>query len=231
MPYTLSREDEKRLGRIIGGDDQAAAVAARNELVLANLGLVYYVLSRLIRLAHASDHDDVISEGSVALIEAASRWNPDHDGYGFATYARTCINRHMFHYLRRRHKRPFVKLKDLHADRSPLPEDTASIREDAERYWERVKTSPELASYIFAHYLGLCDGVPKTFADLGRHLDLNPSTVKRLYYAARARVENTPLRASNRGHHAAKQTQVRLAPPGHGRPEHAGHRPALQVLG
>src|SRR5207302_5459057 len=61
--------------------------AARDELVVRYAPLVKYVIGRMaISLPAAMDSDDVLSAGTVGLLHAIDRYNPDQ-GVRFETYA------------------------------------------------------------------------------------------------------------------------------------------------
>ncbi len=76
----LSRAEEREVAALVAGGDQAA----RNRLVLANLGLVISIARRFQGRGLALD--DLIGEGNLGLIRAAEGFDP---GYGvrFCTYA------------------------------------------------------------------------------------------------------------------------------------------------
>lgn len=76
----LSRQEEQELARrYIGGD-----VAAAHRLILSHLRFVHHVARRYGRDGHALS--DLVQEGTVGLIEAVRRFNPDR-GVRLSTYA------------------------------------------------------------------------------------------------------------------------------------------------
>src|SRR6185437_3663165 len=80
----LSREEEQELGRLIRGDDPAAALAARNRLAEANMALCVNVASRY--LYRGISRDDLISEGNLGLMRAVEEFDPGR-GTRFSTIA------------------------------------------------------------------------------------------------------------------------------------------------
>ena len=76
----LSRDQEREVAALIVGGDQAA----RNRLVLANLGLVITIARKFQGRGLALD--DLIGEGNLGLIRAAEDFDPDF-GTRFSTYA------------------------------------------------------------------------------------------------------------------------------------------------
>ena len=63
----------------------AEALVARNRLVEANLGLVRSIANRFSRKVGV-DFDDLVQAGSVGLMRAAEKFDPDR-GFRFSTYA------------------------------------------------------------------------------------------------------------------------------------------------
>ena len=83
----LTAEEEIELSeRIREHNDEEAF----NQLVLANLGLVVYVVQKIPtwNLDSSLDRDDMVQEGNIALMRAARTWVPKTR---FATYARKLI--------------------------------------------------------------------------------------------------------------------------------------------
>ncbi len=68
-----------------GSPIYAAFIAARNRLVEANLALVTGWLNKH-ALSGRHDRDDMIQEGALGIVEAATRFNPER-GTTFSTYA------------------------------------------------------------------------------------------------------------------------------------------------
>ena len=83
----LTAEEEIELSRRIREEGSEAAF---NQLVLANLGLVVYVVQKIPtwNLDSSLDRDDMVQEGNIALMRAARTWVPQTR---FATYARKLI--------------------------------------------------------------------------------------------------------------------------------------------
>jgi RNA polymerase sigma-32 factor len=88
----LSREEEDGLvRRMVQGDQRA-----RDRIVLAHMRLVMGTARRFKR--YGLEHDDVVSAGTVGMLEAANRFDPDL-GFRFATYARLWIKACMQAYI------------------------------------------------------------------------------------------------------------------------------------
>ena len=87
----LTREQEAALAaRIQSGD-----IAARNELVERNAGLVH----ERARAFPQRHYDDLVQVGNLGLIEAAERFNPRVHRTKFSTYAVNWINMEQIRYL------------------------------------------------------------------------------------------------------------------------------------
>ncbi len=76
----LSRAEEREVAALIAAGDQAA----RNRLVLANLGLVITIARKY--QGHGLALDDLVGEGNLGLIRAAQDFDPDF-GTRFCSYA------------------------------------------------------------------------------------------------------------------------------------------------
>lgn len=82
----LTAGEEIALARRVHGTDPADSVAARNELVLHNLGLVGTAAAWHVRRS-GLDYDDLFSEGVLGLIAAIAHYDPDTHHTRFSTYA------------------------------------------------------------------------------------------------------------------------------------------------
>ena len=70
----------------------------RDELVLNNQGLIYYILNRKFSYDYL-DEDDLFSEGCIALLEAADRYEAEKGA--FSTLAYLCILRRMRRFVQK----------------------------------------------------------------------------------------------------------------------------------
>jgi DNA-directed RNA polymerase specialized sigma subunit len=89
---------------INGGGFRSRVLAIRNTLVETHLYLVPPIAGRLhLRLPPSFELADLISEGHVGLIRAATRYRPgQHNGTPFSAFARTRIHGAMVDSVRRR---------------------------------------------------------------------------------------------------------------------------------
>src|SRR5512143_249642 len=130
----LSVEDEKHLGRRIREGDQDAI----DRLVEANLRFVVHYAKRYRGLGLS--YMDLIHEGSLGLIEAAKRFDPDRN-VKFISYAVWWVRQAIFHALSE-HSRVFRLPQKLSGQVSRLE----TAREKLKSELERAPTTEELAA-------------------------------------------------------------------------------------
>jgi RNA polymerase primary sigma factor len=129
----LSVEEEKELGRRIREGDQEAV----DRLVEANLRFVVHYAKRYRGLGLS--YMDLVHEGSLGLIEAAKRFDPDRN-VKFISYAVWWVRQAIFHSLSE-HVRVFRLPQKLSGQVSRL----ATAREKLKSELERAPTTEELA--------------------------------------------------------------------------------------
>ncbi len=81
----LTPEEEIELGRRAASDE-----AARNALVMHNQGFLKKMVSEFHQKHRSMDFDDLMQEGNIGLMNAATRFDPDRE-VRFITYARFWI--------------------------------------------------------------------------------------------------------------------------------------------
>ncbi len=113
----LTADEEVALGRRA----QSGDLAARNELVARNIGLVKVLKGHYQARCRCSD-EDLSQAGMLGLIDGANRFNPDaHPGARFKSIAREYINKEMLLYL---YARPMVRIPH-----SARPSEMANLAE------------------------------------------------------------------------------------------------------
>ncbi|HUL78005.1 MAG TPA: RNA polymerase sigma factor RpoD/SigA [Vicinamibacteria bacterium] len=130
---TLTVEEEKDLGRRIRAGDQQAL----DRMVEANLRFVVHYAKRYRGLGLS--YMDLIHEGSLGLIEAAKRFDPERN-VKFISYAVWWVRQAIFHALSE-HARVFRLPQKLSGQVSRLE----SAREKLKAELERIPTTEELA--------------------------------------------------------------------------------------
>jgi RNA polymerase primary sigma factor len=131
----LTTEDEKELGRRIREGDQEAI----KRLVESNLRFVVHYAKRYRGLGLS--YMDLIHEGSLGLIEAAKRFDPDRN-VKFISYAVWWVRQAIFHALSE-HSRVFRLPQKLSGQVSRL----STAREKLKSELERAPTTEELAQH------------------------------------------------------------------------------------
>ncbi len=129
----LTPDEEKALGRRIRAGDQEAL----KRLVESNLRFVVHYAKRYRGLGLA--YMDLIHEGSLGLMEAAKRFDPERN-VKFISYAVWWVRQAIFHALSE-HARVFRLPQKLSAQVSRL----SSAREKLKSELERAPTTEELA--------------------------------------------------------------------------------------
>jgi RNA polymerase primary sigma factor len=130
----LAAEQEKELGRRIHQNDQEAL----DRLVEANLRFVVHYAKRYRGLGLS--YMDLIHEGSLGLIEAAKRFDPERN-VKFISYAVWWVRQAIFHALSE-HSRVFRLPQKLSGQVSRLE----TAREKLKSELERTPTTEELAA-------------------------------------------------------------------------------------
>ena len=136
----LTPEQEKELGRIIRDPEvgKARRSEAIDELVRANLRFVVWYVMNKIRSPEVA-FLDLISEGNIGLIQAASRFDPDR-GVRFNTYAVWWVRQAISHALAE--QTGAVRLPHKQAS---LASRVVRVREALSRKLEREPTVEEIA--------------------------------------------------------------------------------------
>jgi RNA polymerase sigma factor (sigma-70 family) len=111
----IPRVEESRTGALPGGaaTEESAlwadlTVENRAALIERYQPLVYHILGQIPHVP-SGEHTDVVSEGTLALIEAVDAFDPTR-GVKFLTFAYLKVKGRMFDYVRRR--KPFVPVED-----------------------------------------------------------------------------------------------------------------------
>jgi RNA polymerase primary sigma factor len=130
----LPAEEEKELGRRVRAGDQGAL----DRLVEANLRFVVHYAKRYRGLGMS--YMDLIHEGSLGLIEAAKRFDPERN-VKFISYAVWWVRQAIFHALSE-HARVFRLPQKLSGQVSRL----GTAREKLKSELERAPTTDELAA-------------------------------------------------------------------------------------
>ncbi len=139
----LSADEEVALGRRA----QQGDLAARDELVSRNIGLVMKMKGHYQARCRCSE-EDLSQAGMLGLIDGANRFDPDaHPGVRFKSIAREYINKEMLLYL---YARPIVRIP--HSARPSEMANLAAPRTEKSRLKrEWMARSAEVANRKVSH--------------------------------------------------------------------------------
>lgn len=118
MTRRLTREDEVRLATAA----QAGDVEARNELVEANIPLVYLFVAKRRSPSDTCLRADLVQEGCLGLIDAVKGWSSSY-GTRFGCYAARCIRTRI------------GRCRDMYRHQSEFSIDQA---DDCDRSWHEI---------------------------------------------------------------------------------------------
>lgn len=188
FPKPLAAKEEKEAFAAMHAGD----LAARDKLISHNLRLVAHIVKKY--YAAASEHDDLISIGTIGLIKAVNSFN-DAKGARFATYAARCIENEILMHFRAGRKNQNVisiqdpidndkdgsnlTLNDVVADTFALDEAYESKEETAHLYKAIDKLEGRERQIIVLRY-GLGAAAPLTQQEVSEVLHISRSYVSRL---------------------------------------------------
>ena len=154
----LTPEQEIELARRVHGDDPADALAARDELVLHNLGLVGKIVGRMANHWRHLEYDDLFSEALVALVQVAERYDPDTHHTRFSSYAVPDIRGRLRNFAsqKRRHVRDGQTRAELGDPAPPVLERIIAAEEIGAAALALGELEP-MKAYIIARRYGLND--------------------------------------------------------------------------
>jgi RNA polymerase sigma factor (sigma-70 family) len=176
----LGSDQENALGRRIRSGD----TMARNTLIRSNLRLVLWIAeqfpNRYVRLSER------ISEGNMALIRAAERFNPERR-IRFGAYAAKAIRRRITHAIGvavriAKRERPLHEGRDLLI--APSVTDELETQETLEPVITGVSRLSKRERLILDRRYGLNGNDPHTFEALGRHLHVTRQRARQLHNRA-----------------------------------------------
>lgn len=186
-PLDESKEQEY-IEKAINGDIQA-----RNKLVEHNLRLVAHIIKKY--YAKESDHDDLVSIGTIGLIKAINTYKPDKN-IKLSSYASRCIeNEILMHFRNTKKTSQDMSLSDAidtDKDGNPLmlmdvlstEDDFTETMEDKvnlmkiNKYINEVLDSRE-KEIIMLRY-GLCGNKPQTQREVAEKLKISRSYISRI---------------------------------------------------
>lgn len=146
FPKPLSEEKEQEyIEKCKAGD-----ISARNKLVEHNLRLVAHIIKKY--YAKESEHDDLVSIGTIGLIKAINTYNPEKN-IKLSSYASRCIeNEILMHFRNSKKNAQDMSLSDsidTDKDGNPLMLiDVLAVDDDFTKDLEQQLNLSKLARYI-----------------------------------------------------------------------------------
>ena len=147
-PRPLSKKDEEMyLERSRRGD-----VSARNKLVEHNLRLVAHIIKKY--YSNVSDHEDLVSIGTIGLIKAINTFDPEKN-IKLSSYASRCIeNEILMHFRNGRKSAHDVSLSEtIETDKDGNPLTLMDVLTDERDFTEELDikiNSEKLKDYLYS---------------------------------------------------------------------------------
>jgi len=170
-------------------------IAERNNLVEANMRLVYYTYAKLYKNSFVvNNKDDLISEGFLGLIKAAISYKGKTK---FSTYASTCIRNSMLMYIRsnKKHEDNTISLNAILDSEDDKATEVLELIPDGLDY-----EGLTVANINFRDFLKNCDSLSKrivklksygmTNTDIGKELKYTQGHISRKLIGLRERYKN-----------------------------------------
>lgn len=189
----LSDEEEQRLAACIQNDDQEAL----DKLVTANLR---YVVSVARQYSLKSDDvciDDLISEGNIALMMAAKKWNPAKEprliSYAAASVKKAiekCIAEQMDMLTL---DAPAFSgqtntLGDMQKAGKPMTDDGTEINETKDSLVYALRYLDDREKAVITHFYGINTNETMTMAEIGESLGLKRERVRQIRKTAERKI-------------------------------------------
>ena len=189
----LSDEEEQRLAACIQNDDQEAL----DKLVTANLR---YVVSVARQYSLKSDDvciDDLISEGNIALMMAAKKWNPAKEprliSYTAASVKKAiekCIAEQMDMQTLDAPAFPGQTntLGDMQKAGKPMTDDGTEINETKDSLVYALRYLDDREKAVITHFYGINTNETMTMAEIGESLGLKRERVRQIRKTAERKI-------------------------------------------
>jgi RNA polymerase primary sigma factor len=197
---TLSEAEEKLLAeKIAQGDDKAV-----DKLVTSNLRYVVALARQLSKDSEVS-MDDLISEGNVAMLLAARRWNPSKDP-NFVSYASQSVKKTMTAAIAQQSPMITLPKKEAAASKDmrrmstdapvhpgqtntlgdmlkagkPMTDDGAELSDDNYAITSAIAKLEEREQIIMKHFYGIGTDDTLTMAEIGEKLNLKRERIRQI---------------------------------------------------
>ncbi|MGN0452938.1 MAG: RNA polymerase sporulation sigma factor SigK [Ruminococcus sp.] len=189
FPKPLSKKQEEEYLKLSREGD----IGARNKLVEHNLRLVAHIIKKY--YANKSDHEDLVSIGTIGLIKAINTFNPDKN-IKFSSYASRCIeNEILMHFRNGKKSAQDISLNeaiDTDKDGNPLTLiDVLAVEENFADELDNKLNIEKLSEYISSELderektvimlrYGLNGNEPLTQREVAEKLGISRSYISRI---------------------------------------------------
>ncbi len=175
----LTAEQEVELARRVHGDDRADAIAARDELVMHNIGLVGKLVGRMVNHWRHLEYDDLFAEALVWLVQVAQRYDPEKHHARFSSYAVPDIRGRLGHYVNSKRK-PEQAALDEPIDPAPQPLERIILADEFGAAVAALNQLPPMKAYIIARRFGLGEAKASTLQEIAYDLGCSREYVRQV---------------------------------------------------
>ena len=181
VPEFIGQEETLRL---LNRFKQDGDMEARSQVIEGNLRLVYKIAAGF-GFKNREAHDDLIQEGSRALMEAVDRFDPNM-GRAFSTYAFRYVRGYMLNLLNNPFNRTLylqnqrfggdgATYEEFVQDETMTPEEKFTL-DDSQQSVDAVidRFCTPVEAIAFRRRFGLWNGVESTLAEVGEELNMTP---------------------------------------------------------
>lgn len=189
----LSDEEEQQLAVRIQSNDQSAL----DKLVTANLRYVVSVARQYAMKSEDISIDDLISEGNIALMMAAKKWNPAKEPR-LITYAASNIKKAIEKCLADQQDMltldaPVFQgqtntLGDMQKAGKPMTDDGTEINEAKDSLAYALRYLDDREKTVITHFYGINTDETMTMAEIGESMGLKRERVRQIRKTAERKI-------------------------------------------
>ena len=190
---TLSDDEERALSeRIKEGDDKAL-----DKLVTSNLRFVVSLARQYSMKTDDVSIDDLISEGNIALMMAARKWNPEKEPH-FVSYAVHDVKRAMLQAVSQQdntvtldapaHQGQTNTRGDMQKAGKPMTDDATEDGENSQSLALAMRYLDDREKTIIKSFYGIGTEDTRTMAEIGEEMGLKRERVRQIRKTAERKI-------------------------------------------
>ena len=175
---------------------------ARDKLIIGNLGIITFVISKIVKDISKADFEDLFSIGEIGLMNAVDNYDISSNVL-FSTYAYTCIRNEIIYYLRCKHNFEALTLQDdyeykydhcIGYENSSFyefiedPDNIQDSYDDKElliRFYELFDYLDDKCKMAMRLHYGFCGNREHTVAEVAKEMNLSYNQVRTLINKSR----------------------------------------------